>query len=209
MKKVQAEAQQEVVADLRQEYGQHFQLIEAPARMLIGKQVPSLDPEKDTEVLRDLADATDYQNATKQLLSREVNSRVQGKVQEQGSYLNVVGQSIDLLQANPDLLRDKELADRVAQLIAPYEYKKDGKLLGWSVDVKPLVGQVRTALAAERAARTTVPSPAPNSAPAASPPAPVEEPQAGIRSSAGQVADPDTFDQLWSTLGFNPGTISI
>ena len=206
--KVRETARVEALTGMKEEFNTYFEIIEAPPRMLIGKSVPSLDPEKDTEVLRDAADARDYQEAAKTLLAKELGSRVQAGVQEQAAYLQVLSQSIDMIQQNPDLLRDKVFADRVADLIKPYEYRKDGKLIGYSVNVIPLVAQVRKQLAAERAAGG---APATSAAPAkpTTPATPAPGPQQGLRASAAQSSQPEGFDQLWSTLGFAPGTINL
>lgn len=208
--KVREAARVETLTGMRTEFSTYFDIIEAAPRMLIGKQVPSLDPEKDTEVIRDANDARDYQEAAKSLLAKELGSRVTAAVQEQGEYLQVVSQSIDMLQQNPDLLRDKVLADRVAALIKPYEYRKDGKLVGYSVNVIPLVAQVRQQLQTERstAGAASTGASVPPVAPAVpTPPAPA--PQQGLRASAAQSSQPEGFDQLWSTLGFAPGSINL
>lgn len=210
--RVKETARQESLTAMRDEYATYFNLVETPPRMLVGKSVPSLDPDKDTEIIRDANDARDYQEAAKSLLAKELGSRVQANVAEQSTHLQVISQSVDMLQKNPDLLRDKQLADRVATLIKPYEYRKDGKLYGWSVNVVPLVDQVRQQLQSERAAGAAgkLPAPVAPAAPAAqpsSPPAPA--PQQGLKSSAGMQAPQEGFDQLWSTLGFAPGTINL
>ncbi len=206
--KVREDARVDALTGMKEEFSTYFEIIEAPARMLAGKTVPSLDPDKETEVLRDAADARDYQEAAKALLAKELGSRVQAGVQEQGEYLTVLSQSIDMLQQNPDLLRDRVFADRVAELIKPYEYRKDGKLYGYSVNVIPLVAQVRKQLATERGSSG---APAASAAPAkpTTPAAPAPGPQQGLRASAAQSSQPEGFDQLWSTLGFAPGTINL
>lgn len=204
---MQEEARIEMLAGMREEYGDYFLASEMPARNLVGKTVPSLDPDKEMEVIRDLADAQDYQKAARDTLVKELQSRISNRVNERREYLQVVGQSIDMLQSNPDLLRDKELADRVARLIKPYEYQVDGKLVGWSVNVVPLVAQVREQLKAERAARpASTAAPVVTAKPADTPAAP---PQAGLKSSATQVGEVESFDQLWSTIGFAAGQINI
>ena len=194
---------------MRQEYGTYFDAIEAPPRLLVGKTVPSLDPEKDTEVIRDANDARDYQEAAKALLAKELGSRVQTSVQGQSEYLQVLSQSIDMIQQNPDLLRDKALADRVAALIKPYEYRKDGKLIGYSVNVLPLVPQVRKQLQDERSAAGVTTAPPKAAEPQGAPQRPAPGPQQGLRSSAAQQSKDEGFDQLWSTLGIAPGTINL
>lgn len=207
-KRVQEDARTSELAAMREEFESYFQAAEIPARNLIGKTVPSLDPDKDTEVIRDLSDAQDYQQATRETLVKELQSRVSNTIQENQEYLQVVGQSIDMIQANPDLLRDRQLADRVAQLIQPYEYRQDGKLLGWSVNVLPLVARVREQLKVERAAKKAPPVSQPaKTQKQAAPPA--DPPQAGLRSSATQTGESDSFDQLWSTLGFSSGQVNI
>ncbi len=212
--RVKEQARQASLTTMREEYAPYFQIVEAPPRMLVGQTVPSLDPNKETEVIRDTADARDYQEAAKALLAKELGSRVQADITSQAAHLQVVSQSIDILQRHPDLLKDKQLADRVASLIKPYEYRKDGKLYGWSVNVEPLVNQVRQQLASERSAPATPAASAAAAAPAAPaaaapPAAPAPGPQQGLRASAAQQAPQEGFDQLWSTLGFAPGSINL
>ena len=206
--KVRETARVQKLGEMRDEFGAYFQATEMPARNLIGKEVPSLDPDRDTETIRDLADAQDYQAAVRDTLVKELQQRVVNQVDENREYLEVVGQSIDVLQSHPDLLRDKVLADRVSQLIKPYEYRHEGKLVGWSVNVLPLISQVKEQLKAERQ-RTSKPAASAAPAKSAANKPPADPPQAGIKSSAGQSGESDSFDQLWSTLGIAPGTINI
>lgn len=120
-------------------------------------------------------------------------------------FLDTVHASIKLFQDNLDLIPtsksfDKDLAERFVKLAEPYELRVEGKLQGYAIPVQPLVDQLRTQLAAERAAAAP---PAAAAAPAAGAPAatPTDPPQAGIPSKAGSSAEVEEYSTLFGTIG--------
>ena len=183
----------------REEYSAYFDALETHPRQLVGQQVPALDGSDGTEMLRDTNDAREWQDAVKELLVKEVNSRVSTEMDRQKTHLDTVHASIKMFQDNLDLVPNtpgfnKELADRVAKMVAPYEYRVDNKLHGYTIPIQPLIDSVRQQLAAS--------TPATPAAPAA-PATPAAAPQAGIPSRAGNsgASDPNDFSTLFSTLG--------
>ena len=212
------------VADVRTEFAAYIEAVEAAPRYLVGKTVPKADGSEGEETLRDAQDARDWQEEIKKQLGREVTRRIELGRQESSGLMEVVNNSIGLFQANPDIVPnskqfDKELADEFAALIKPFEVRNDKEqLVGWKVDVKPMLATLRQQVMARRAAAPAAPA-----APAT--PTPQQQraaeqarngagqfhnpdaPQAGITSSAGQNADDsDNLDTLFGTLGFQPGT---
>ena len=205
---------------MQKEFPKYFEHIKLHPRLLIGKQVPAIGKEG-TELIRDSADAADWQAAVKQALTEEIRDRAQRAFEGDSEVLRTVHQSIELFQNNGDLVPgtkefDHELAARFTALAKPYELRVDGKLHGYSIPVQPLVNQVRQTLTAERAAKAAAPAaqpaaPAPGAAQgqaapvtAAPAPAPVPAapgPQAGIPAKPGQASETEDFSTLFSTLG--------
>lgn len=206
--------EQEALAAVRTEYAKHFEAIAKPARLLVGQEVPSLTG-PGMERLRDSADAQDWQNTVKQLLAEEVASRVEKRKDGMRDVFAVVHSSIDLFRNNHDLIPgtrsfDKELADKLTESLKDYELRSNGKLIGYSVPVQPIVNALRSQLVAQRAAQAAAPPSAAPGAAGAAPaaPAPAAQggaasgqprdeqgrwtgPQAGITSKAGQSSDDD------------------
>jgi hypothetical protein len=140
---------------------------------------------------------------------------------ENADFLNTVHASIALFQNNPDLVPgtaefDQDLANRFAQLAAPYELRVEGKLQGYSIPVQPIIEQLRSHIATERQAKAessaavgSSGSPAAAGAAASTPaapaavsaPAPVDPPQAGITSKAGSGEHAEDFSALFGTIG--------
>jgi hypothetical protein len=173
------------------------------------------------EVLRDSADAKDWQDAAKQQLAAEVKARADRQADVVKPMMQTLHASIDLFRQNHDLIPhtrqfDRELADRFAALSKPYELRVEGKLSGFSIPVQPLIDSVRAQLVAERAAKAAPPAPA---APAGQP-SPQQQraaeqtrndvgqfhnpdaPQAGIPSKAGMSGEAaEDYTALWGTLG--------
>lgn len=191
---------------MREEHAQYFEAVEKPARMLVGTTVPALNGQGE-EVLRDTADAREWQEGVKHLLVEELRGRANQALDENKDFLSTIHASIELFQKNPDLLPgtrdfDVALADRFAKMATPYELRVDGKLQGYSIPVQPLIDQLRDALVAERSAGVQPPAPATAAPPAAAAPAaPVEQPQAGIPSKAGNSSEKEDFSTLFGTLG--------
>lgn len=174
--------------------------------------MPKLDGSEGMEVLRDAADAAEWQEAAKSLLVQEVRDRASKAIEDSSDLLTTVHQSIELFQNNADLIPgtkdfDVELANEFSELMKPYEARDDEKkLLGYSIPVQPIINKLRSDLAAKRAAKPEAPA-APASSndspgsPAQQAPAKQEDPpQAGISSKAGESSDKDDFSTLFGTI---------
>lgn len=168
--------------------------------------MPDLKKGAGTVVLRDAEDAREWQEAAKQLLWEEVQSRASARAEELSGVFSTVHQSISLFRDNPDLIPgtkqfDRELADQFAQLAKDYEVRSGDKLVGYAVPVQPMINQLRSQIAARRAAAKTA-QPSAQPAPQAQQPAPSpaqrraaeqprdaqgrwDGPQAGVPSKAG------------------------
>ena len=177
--------------------------------MLVGTEVPALQGEG-KEVLRDAADAREWQEAVKQLLTDEVQERATVKMEENKGILDTVHQSIELFTKNPDMVPgtrqfDRQLADRFAAMVKPYELRVEGKLHGYTIPVQPLIEQLRASLAAERKAAAPPAQAAPQKPAAARGGRQADQedaPQRGIGTKAGASSDePDDFSTLFGTLG--------
>jgi hypothetical protein len=163
--------------------------------MLVGQEVPSAVGEG-LERLRDSADVKDWQEAIKHLLIQEVDSRIQAKQEDLRGTFETIHASIDLFRNNGDLVPgtkqfDRELADEFAKMATDYEIRTDGKLVGYSVPVQPLINQIRSRLSSARGAAGATQS-AQNASRAAqvaqqprTPAGRWDAPQAGIPSKAG------------------------
>jgi hypothetical protein len=196
---------------VRTEHAAYFEALEKHPRMLVGQTVPSIGKEGN-EVLRDTADAKEWQEAVKVLLVDEVRGRAQVTLDENKDFLTTVHSSIELFQNNADLIPrtkgfDVELAERFTTLAKPYELRVEGKLQGYSIPVQGLIDNLRTALVAERAAKPAEAAPPPAAAGGApagggsTPATPPEQPQAGIASKAGQSDQAEDFTTLFGTIG--------
>ena len=212
--------QTEALAAVREEHKPYFEAIETHPRLLVGKQVPRVDGGEGMETLRDEADARSWQEAVKHTLVNEIRSQAEKAMEENDGFFTTIHSSIELFQNNADLVPnskdfDVELANRFVTLATPYELRVDGKLHGYSIPVQPIIEQLRSQIAAERAKVATPPAAsagaggpaagAPASTPgtpAASAQAAPEQPQAGIPSKAGSGAgEADDFSTLFGTLG--------
>lgn len=179
--------------------------------MLVGTQVPALNgQEGEMETLRDAADAREWQEAVKMLLTDEVNERATKQMEENKGILDTVHAAIELFTNNKDLVPgtrqfDRQLADRFASMVKPYELRVEGKLHGYTIPVQPIIDQLRAQLTAERAAAPQTPAkPAATSTgrQGSSPRAAADPPQAGIESKAGSASgESEDFSTLFGTLG--------
>ena len=176
--------------------------------MLVGTQVPALSGEQgQMETLRDAADAREWQDAVKSLLTEEVRERATKSLEENKGILDTVHQSIELFTKNKDMVPgtrqfDRALADRFSAMLKPYELRVEGKLHGFTIPVQPLIDQLRAQLVRERAAAPSTPA-APAAAATGRPAAAAADgPQAGIGSKAGSSSeDAEDFSTLFGTLG--------
>ena len=191
--------QQQAYDSAREDYEKYFEALEVHPRLLVGTEVPRIG-EEGFEVLRDTADAKEWQEAVKSLLVEEIKTQAEDKMEESRDFLDTVHASIDLFKNNKDLIPgtrnfDRRLADQFAGMMTPYEVRVDGKLQGYSIPVQPIIDNLRSQLKA--------------AAPAPPPAAPVspetgqraEPPQAGIPSKAGSSVEKEDFSTLFGTIG--------
>jgi hypothetical protein len=212
-----AEAYQtQALTEVREKHTKYFETLEQHPRLLVGKKVPSPDG-KGEETLRSTEDAREWQDAIKSLLVQEVRDTAGRLLEENTSFLNTVHASIELFQNNADLVPgtkefDVELANRFATMATPYELRVEGKLQGYNIPVQPIINQLRTQLASERAAKAAAPTAPtgqqPAAAAAASTPAAaaapvVDPPQAGVEGKAGSSDNAEDFSTLFGTLGLH------
>lgn len=204
--------EQQAFTALQSEYPKHFEALKQHPRTLVGQEVPSTTG-PGMERLRDSEDAKDWQDAMRALLVSEAESRVEASRDGAREVFSTVHSSIALFQNNTDLIPgtkqfDRELADAFATAVSDYQVRADGKLVGYSVPVQPIINAIRQQLAGRRAAAP--------SAPAAAALATAQQqraaeqarteagrftgPQAGIRSQAGQSA-PEGTDDAAGLLG--------
>lgn len=211
---------QQALQDVQAEHGNYFAALEQHPRLLVGREVPAIGRDG-METLRDTDDAREWQEAVKSILLEEAKDRARRSLDENKDFLATIHSSIALFQNNTDLIPgtkgfDVALANRLVQLVQPYELRVDGKLQGYSIDVQPIVNQLRAQLAAER---TPAAAPAPASAqshgsapgagaassqagPATPPAQPADPPQVGISSKPGNSAEAaEDFSTLFGTLG--------
>lgn len=184
--------------------------------MLVGQSVPSITKPGEMETLRDSADAKEWQEAVKYSLTQEVKDRQDRKADDLRGTMTTLTASIGVFENNPDLIPgtkqfNKPLADKVAKTLEPYSVKSaEGKTIGWSIDVQPLVASLRDTMAAV----------APKAAPAPAAPSPAQQraaeqardkagrwdaPQAGIQTKSGSSSsEGEDFSTLFGTIGL-PG----
>ena len=205
---------------VRAEYPKYFDALKVHPRTLVNTEVPSMTGEG-MERLRDSNDAKDWQDAVKAQLLGEIQERGAQLQEEQGTNLRIMHGSIEMFQNNRDLVPgtrqfDKQLADNVMKFARPYMLRDDNnKLIGFSIPIQPLIEQEREVLAHSR--KAAPPPPTAQAAPGSSgktgaaqtPAQKARQPQAGLRSKAGQSSEAENFDALFSTLGFGPGGIRI
>lgn len=206
------------VEEIRTEFSGYVDILNSAPSLIVGKEVPDLQNPEKMKQIYDRQDAENYQKDLNQILSKEVQDRaIRAKESVQGST-EALHSSVELFRANPDIIPftktfDKELADQFTELTKDYQLRVDGKFLGFTVPVQPLLTQLRQRLTAQR-------SQAAPSAPAAAEPsaqqqraatqprtdagtfAPPPGPQAGIVSKAGNSGDgAEDFGTLFGTMG--------
>jgi len=191
-------------------------------RMLIGQKVPSLREGGGEDVIRDSADAKDWQDAAKTLLKQEVAGRVKTKIDNARPMLSVIQESILLFQNNSDLVPgtaefDPELAKAFTDIASDYELRINGDLYGYEVNVQPLINKLRTQLATSRGAAGAQQQgqPTPRQQQVAQQPrtdgGQFDAPQAGIppKAGSGGGSSEDDFTTFWQSVGFQPGGMTI
>ena len=186
---------------MRTEHPKYFEALEKHPRLLVGTEVPAIGKEG-TELLRDSADAREWQEAVRSILVGEIKARAAKQLEESQDYLETIHASVDLFKNNRDLIPgapgfDRALADAFATMAKPYEVRVDGRLHGYSIPVQPLIDNLRA-----QAKQTPAPAAQPAGAPAGPSPAPaVEPPQAAIPTKAGASSEREDFSTLFGTIG--------
>jgi hypothetical protein len=198
------------LSEAREQYGRYFDALEKHPFALMGEEVPAVGREG-TMRLTSTQEAKDWQEAVKFELANEIRDRASRQLDEQRPALNTIHASIELFQKNPDLTPgaagfDRDLADRFAKMVQPYELRVEGKLQGYTIPVQPIIDSIRSQVQSERAASTpAAAAPAAGAstpaAAAAAPSTPGEQPQAGIPSKVGTSSEGEDFSTLFGTLG--------
>lgn len=198
--------QEEALAEVREEHKAYFDALDTHSRLLVGTEVPSLRGEG-TETLRDSQDAEEWKDAVKSILVADINARVQERMSNKNSPIQPLHDAVAMFRDNPDLVPsystfNRKLADQFAAAVKPYEHRVDGKLMGYSIPVQPIIDVLRQQLAA-------APAPAaPAAPPVATPPAkPADPPQEGIPASSASGGTGDSGDDFqesyWAALGMD------
>ena len=193
-----------MVEAFQEEYSHYTDLLDLHPMELVGKEVPPLDGSEQNVVFRTTAEAKEYQEAVKTVLSRMMRSEVEQLREADDEVITVVHNSIEMFQTNPDLVPgsksfNRELADQVMGLVEPYALRMGGKLTGFSIDIQGIIDQTRGRL---KQAGAAAPAPAPAKKAAARRPA--QAPQGGIASKAGTSgAQGEDFSPMWAALGIN------
>lgn len=180
---------------MQNEYKNYFDRLRVHPRTLVGEQVMAVNG-KGMETLRDAEDARQWQEAIKQILASELESRVLSKQEELKDSYSTVHASIDLFRNNADLIPgtkqfDPELANEFVAMVKDFEVRSNDRLIGFSVPVQPIINQLRSKLVASRAAAEAPQAPPTPQQQRASEQARSQEtgrweaPQGGISSKAG------------------------
>lgn len=183
------------MAAVQQEFSKYFDVLRQPARTLVGKEVPSLSGDGSMERLRDSADAKDWQESVKGILADMIQERVTARQEQLAPVFTTVHESIQLFQNNPDLIPrtagfNRELADSFASAVSAYEVRQNGKLIGYTVPVQPIINALRQQIVARQQTAPAAPAaPSPQQQRAAeqprTPTGQWDGPQAGLQSKAG------------------------
>ena len=190
----------------------YFEVLKKHPRELVGLEVPSVTG-SGKERLRDTQDARDWQEATSQLLKQEVDSIAKAKSDDMAPTMSILQDSIQRFQNNPDLIPgtkqfDKELADKFAEIAKAYEYRVNGKLFGYQVNVQPLINSIRADLEKQRGAQGVQQQQKQQQRQqqaqqqARTPDGRFDGPQAGIPSKAAQAGEPgEDMSAFWGGVG--------
>ncbi len=197
--------QQQAIAEAQENYPHYIEKLQMHPLELVGKELPSIDGSDEPLTFRTPEEVAQWQEAVKVILQREMESSVVDRQNETNEILDVVHSSIQMFQANPDLVPgtkgyNKELAIQFTKLAEPYALRMNGKLTGYSIPVQGLIDRVRAQVSAKPAA-------APASTPA-KPAPPASKPQAGIPSKAGGGGGKEEdFSPMWKALGITNAPI--
>jgi len=192
--------------------------------LLVGTEVPDLRPNaqpQDKVKLLDTQMARDYQEALSQQIENEIQSRVDSRTEQVRPLLGVIQESVQMFQNNPDLVVgskqfDPDLAERFASMASAYEYKLNDKVIGYQVNVQPLINSIRSQLEKERGADGVVQQQAQTARQQQAAAQAREQetgrfsgPQAGIPSTAQQTgaAAEDDMSTFWAGVGMPDVTI--
>lgn len=188
---------------------------------IVGSEVPDLrrGAQEGSKIkLRDSAEAREYQDSLKNIVQRQVDDQKQQKLSELKPMMSMVQGSVMLFQNNPDLVPgsakfDVELATRFTRMAKAYEQRgPNGKLLGYAVNVQPMINELRSGLNSERGAQGQQRSEQQRQAAANQPRTEqgrFDSPQGGIMSKSnaqGGGGAEEEFSTFWSAVGIqNPG----
>ena len=193
---------------------------------MVGMEVPSLTPGASPDAKIKILDsqmARDWQEAVSGLIEDEVQAKVRTRQDELRPMTSVIQESILLGQNNPDLIPgtkgfDKELAARFVKFAKAYEVKTAKGVIGYGVNVQPLINELRAGLAKERGVTGERSSQEARleqqrqqaAAQARNGQGQFEAPQAGITSKAGMSgAPPEDYSQFWKSSGIMPGGMNL
>ena len=194
------------IAEIREEIApQYLERLEQHPRLLIGAEVPKVQGEG-TEILADEADARSWQEAVKQVITQQVNQRTNAMLEDAKPSLSIVQDSLELFRRNRDLVPgtaeyNPALADQFVALTKSYQAEVNGKVVGWRVEVQPLLDHLRASLA------TAPATPTPRQEQVANQPrneaGQFEAPQTGITSKSGLTGDGggENYDAFWAATG--------
>lgn len=205
-------SRQELEAEVDPKY---FEALAKHPMALVGEEVPSVKGDGKTIVLRDTAEARDWQDATKGLIEAEIAAGIRRKTDEVKPMMSVIQDSILMLQNNSDLIPgtkeyDPELATQFTDVAKAYELRVGDKLYGYQVNVQPLINSLRERLATQRGASGEQTAQARREAQqrqaqeqARNPQGQFDSPQAGLSSKANVSGDSagDDFSGFWSGVG--------
>ena len=211
-----AQAFQELESEIDEQF---LTALRQPAMRLVGQEVPSVRlgaPADEMTKILDTQMARDWQQTVASIIEEEVNDKVQQKIDTVRPMTSVIQESALLFQNNPDLIIgtkgfDSELAERFTRLAQAYEVKTAKGVIGYGVNVQPLINELRSGLSKERGAsgaRAEDRVVAQRAAAAAQPrteSGKFDSPQAGISSKSGMSGDPgDDYSAFWSATGLAP-----
>ncbi|QNN98097.1 hypothetical protein SEA_FEDE_49 [Microbacterium phage Fede] len=210
-----ADAFKEIQNEIDEKFIEGLQL--RPMQM-VGMEVPSLrngaPPEEKMKIL-DSQMAKDWQETVKGLIEDAVEDKVQTRQDQLRPMLSVIQDSVALGQNNPDLIPntrgfDLELATRFVKLAKAYEVRTAKGVIGYGVNVQPLINELRSTLATERGANgeqqkqeaRAVQQRQQAAAQPRTESGQFDAPQAGIPSKTGMSGEPaEDYSTFWSATG--------